>query len=83
MKKQLRIYSQVLVGVDGGIAQVKAAYKAMQQDEAYIPVIGLAKRFETLIVPEISVANWDGGSLPYQSINLPPHSPSLPGTSHL
>jgi len=72
-----------LVVVDGGITQVKAAYKALQKQAVDIPVIGLAKRFETLIVPEISVDAWEGGSLPYKSINLPPHSPALQTVQHI
>ena len=41
-----------LILVDGGKAQVSAAVKAIKQSNLNIPVIGLAKRFEQIIVPQ-------------------------------
>lgn len=43
-------YPDLLV-IDGGKGQVKSAKKVLVQNNAIIPVIGLAKRFENIIVP--------------------------------
>lgn len=40
-----------LLLIDGGIGQVRAAQKALEKVELNIPLVGLAKREETLILP--------------------------------
>jgi len=54
-----------LILVDGGLGQVRAAQKALQQAGLEIPLVGLAKREETLVLP-------DG-----QTIALPLNHPAL------
>lgn len=54
--------------VDGGMGQVSAAKLGIAQFGLSIPVIGLAKKFEELIVPKQSG---------YVRIRLPSNSPSL------
>jgi excinuclease ABC subunit C len=58
-----------LLLVDGGKGQVAAATLALAQSNRTLPVIGLAKRFEQIIVPQ-------GGDL-YKTITLPLDSPAL------
>lgn len=43
-----------LILVDGGKAQVSAALKALKKSSLTVPIIGLAKREETIIVPAVS-----------------------------
>jgi excinuclease ABC subunit C len=40
-----------LLLIDGGIGQVRAAQKALEKVELNIPIVGLAKREETLVLP--------------------------------
>lgn len=47
-----------LLLIDGGKGQVSAAYEAMKTCGHKIPMIGLAKRYEEIIVPQI---NGEGG----------------------
>ncbi len=54
-----------LILVDGGLGQVRAAQKALKQAGLEIPLVGLAKREETLVLP-------DG-----QTIALPLSHPAL------
>ena len=54
-----------LILVDGGLGQVRAAQKALKQAGLEIPLVGLAKREETLVLP-------DG-----QTIALPQSHPAL------
>jgi excinuclease ABC subunit C len=54
-----------LILVDGGLGQVRAAQKALKQAGLEIPLVGLAKRAETLVLP-------DG-----QTIALPQSHPAL------
>ena len=51
-----------LILVDGGKAQVKVFHKYLKD---HIPTVGLAKRFETLVIPEIK-----DGKYSYQQHNL-------------
>ncbi len=57
-----------LVLIDGGKGQVSATLKAMQEMSVIIPTIGLAKRFEQIILPK------PGGEMELVD---------LPATSHL
>ena len=41
-----------LILVDGGLGQVRAAQKALKQAGLEIPLVGLAKREETLVLPD-------------------------------
>ena len=54
-----------LLLIDGGIGQVRAAQKGLQRAQIEIPLVGLAKRSETLILP-------DG-----RSLSLPLTAPAL------
>jgi len=54
-----------LILIDGGLGQVRAAQKALKQAGLEIPLVGLAKRAETLVLP-------DG-----QTIALPQSHPAL------
>ncbi|MGK0617776.1 excinuclease ABC subunit UvrC [Meiothermus cerbereus] len=54
-----------LILIDGGLGQVRAAQKALKQAGLEIPLVGLAKREETLVLP-------DG-----QTIALPLNHPAL------
>jgi excinuclease UvrABC nuclease subunit len=73
--------------VDGGKPQIHAAKQAMQATPATqkIPVIGLAKRFEELIVP-VSVTpglTRDRASYSFKTIRLPPSSPAIQLVRHI
>ncbi len=46
-----------LILVDGGIGQVNAALMAMEETGKFVPVVGLEKKFETLIVPHYGVSS--------------------------
>lgn len=59
-----------LLLIDGGKGQVNAALSATQMLGIDIPVIGLAKRFETIIAPQ----KLEDGSLKMEEINLRPDS---------
>ena len=54
-----------LLLIDGGLGQVRAAQKGLQRAQIEIPLVGLAKRSETLILP-------DG-----RSLSLPLTAPAL------
>lgn len=58
-----------LLLVDGGKGQVAAARQAVSQSGQTIPVIGLAKRFEQIIVPQKENS--------YKTLTLPLDSPAL------
>lgn len=62
--------------VDGGRGQVKAARQVIQATRAKqeIPVIGLAKRFEEIILPYDKT---------FKTIRLPPTSPALQLLQHI
>ena len=57
-----------LLLIDGGKGQVKAALQALNSLHLSVPVIGLAKRFEELIIPQ-----GDG----WKTIRIPLTSPAL------
>lgn len=57
-----------MVLIDGGKGQVAAALQAMVERDIAVPVVGLAKRLETIIVPR--------GDKEFEEINLP-HSSHL------
>jgi excinuclease ABC subunit C len=59
---------QLLV-VDGGKAQVASAQEVLRAAGITLPTIGLAKRFEQIIVP--------GGTHEFVTVNLPLSSPAL------
>jgi excinuclease ABC subunit C len=44
--------------IDGGHGQVRAALDALREAQVQIPVVGLAKREETMILPSIYGAQW-------------------------
>lgn len=60
-------YPNILI-VDGGKGQIQAAQRALTEASLSIPVIGLAKRFEEIIIPVSSG---------FQTIRLPLTSPAL------
>jgi excinuclease ABC subunit C len=47
-----------LLMIDGGHGQVRAAVDALKEADIQIPVVGLAKREETLILPSMYGAQW-------------------------
>jgi excinuclease ABC subunit C len=47
-----------LLMIDGGHGQVRAAVDALREADIQVPVVGLAKREETLILPSIYGAQW-------------------------
>jgi len=57
-----------LVIVDGGKGQVSSAHETMQETRIHIPLIGLAKREETIVIP-----NKEG----FTEISLPKNSKAL------
>lgn len=57
-------YPQLFI-VDGGKGQITSALKALQEAEVTIPLVGLAKREETIITSE------------FKEISLPKRSPAL------
>ncbi len=61
-------YPSLLV-VDGGKSQVSAAAEVLEKSALTIPLIGLAKRFETIILKETSGK--------FRSIRLPLNSPAI------
>ncbi len=78
-----------LLTVDGGRGQVSAALNVLKQWNINIPVIGLAKRLETVIIPVFRHPEFSSGSssgeilkqvqndVSYEEINLPANSPAL------
>lgn len=70
-----------LVIVDGGKGQLGASRKQFREDNILIPIVGLAKRYET-IVQHIDDTTVDLGSIAriegeYRMINFLPNSPTL------
>ncbi len=64
-----------LIVVDGGKPQVSACYSALVHCNKNIPVIGLAKRLETIVVPTTLYNLHPTTS--FKEINLPVSSPAL------
>ncbi|GIX40788.1 MAG: UvrABC system protein C [Leptospiraceae bacterium] len=50
LKEENKVFPDLLV-IDGGITQVNAAYKALQEHNVNIPIIGLAKKREEIYFP--------------------------------
>lgn len=59
--------------IDGGKGQVGAALKALASTNTVLPVIGLAKREETIVVPIKRI----GGGLEFEEIKLPNSTPGI------
>lgn len=70
-----------LILIDGGHGQVSAACEALQAANVRIPVVGLAKREELIILPSRFGVHWwleSGQEVGHrQTIALPPHHPAL------
>ncbi len=72
-----------LIIVDGGKGQVSASLKVLQKNNTNIPLIGLAKRYETLIIPVIARSEATKQSLKtnkeynFNELSLPKNSPAL------
>lgn len=64
-----------LVIVDGGKGQITSALKAMALNNVSIPLIGLAKREETIIIPQSSPLTLDAS--PFTEVSLPKNSKAL------
>ncbi len=62
--------------IDGGKGQVGAALKALASKNKFIPVIGLAKREETIVIPIKKI----GGGMEFEEVKL---SNSTPGVNLL
>lgn len=63
-----------LLIVDGGKGQVSSAMAALKESGLVIPLIGLAKREETIVIPAEAV---EGKEEHFIEVLLPKHSPSL------
>src|SRR5690606_4201222 len=62
-----------LIVIDGGKGQVGAALIALTARKKVIPVIGLAKREETIVVPQKQM----GQKLEFLEIKLPKDTPGI------
>jgi len=71
-QKQEESFSQVpqLLLIDGGKTQVNAVLKELKKADTHIPVIGLAKQEELLMVPVLNTRR-------FQIVTLPKDSPAL------
>lgn len=63
-----------LLVIDGGKGQVGAALKAQASSGTKVPIIGLAKREETIVVP---VPRVGGGGLEFDEVKLPNSTPGI------
>jgi excinuclease ABC subunit C len=59
-----------LIVVDGGKGQVSATLEVLKSSGLSIPLIGLAKREETIVIPNFSISS-------FEEVLLPKNSPSL------
>jgi excinuclease ABC subunit C len=66
-----------LIVIDGGKGQVGAARVVFRELGVNIPVIGLAKRLEEIIVPKITLADQDKKTASYTVFRLPTGAPAL------
>jgi excinuclease ABC subunit C len=73
-----------LIIVDGGKGQVSSALKVLHVNKIAIPLIGLAKKLETIVIPKGQTSNIDNGHLSFdighlsfKEVSLPKNSPSL------
>lgn len=71
-KKQDQSFEQIpqLLLIDGGKTQVNAALQELKKSHIQIPVIGLAKQEEILMVPVLGTGR-------YKTVSLPKDSPAL------
>lgn len=65
-----------LIFIDGGKGQVAGAIKVLNKLNLKIPVVGLVKRIETLIVPELKMKS-EKLKVEFVEVNLPQDSPAL------
>lgn len=61
-----------LIVVDGGKGQVSSVLQVLNQNKYNVPLIGLAKREETIVVPEFK-----GNKLEFMEIKLPHSTPGI------
>jgi len=68
-----------LLIVDGGKGQVSATFEVLQENNLHIPVIGLAKREETIIIPRIKNSNieYRPSDLSFTEVSLPKDTKAL------
>jgi excinuclease ABC subunit C len=59
-----------LIIVDGGKGQVSTAQQILQEYNLNIPLIGLAKREETIVIPKFSISSFEEVLLPKNSLSL-------------
>jgi excinuclease ABC subunit C len=66
-----RIYPQIIL-LDGGKGQISSAFKALKEKNLHdqIPILGLTKRNETIIIPQIE----NGEIKKWKSVNLSKNS---------
>jgi len=62
-----------LIVVDGGKGQVSSALKALVRNKKEIPLVGLAKREETIVIPQVQI----GGKLEFIEIKIPKSTPAI------
>ncbi len=68
-----------LILIDGGTTQVTVVIEAMKQLSLNIPIIGLAKRIETIIIP----TDINTPKITFRSLNLPRNTPALQLIQHI
>lgn len=61
-----------LIIIDGGKGQISSVLHILAEKNAHIPVIGLAKRFETIIIPQKNAGRFE-----FIEIRLPVSSPAV------
>lgn len=66
-----------LIVVDGGKGQVSAVKKILAERNIFIPLIGLAKREETIVIPKCIMHNVECKISSFREVSLPKNSPSL------
>ncbi len=59
--------------IDGGKGQVSSALSVLEENDLDIPLVGLAKRDETIVIPQ----SRDGGKLTFKELSLSKHSGAL------
>ena len=64
-----------LLIVDGGKGQVSSALKAFRESKPEIPLIGLAKREETIIIPTMIIGDINEGN--FKEVSLPKNAKAL------
>lgn len=62
--------------VDGGKGQVSSALEIVREKNYKIALIGLAKREETIVVPD-EAGRFDKNTLKFKEVSLPKNSPAL------